>query len=105
MKKVLAHLSHRILSEVQYPLFDSLEIESRVYIPVATKIHKKISPLRQRAVQGKFQLQNRRFLGNKYKLLEFIENIVDEKCGSCNSFCDIFAGTGMRNLKFNQIII
>lgn len=48
-----------------------------------------------------FQLQNRRYLGNKYKLLDFIEEIVKENCKDVQSFCDIFAGTGVVGLKFN----
>jgi adenine-specific DNA-methyltransferase len=49
-----------------------------------------------------FQLQNRRYLGNKYKLLSFIEEIIDEKCGKMESFCDIFAGTGVVGQRFNK---
>ena len=50
----------------------------------------------------KFQIQNRRFLGNKFKLLVFIEDIVKEKCGDIESFCDIFAGTGVVGNNFNR---
>ncbi len=42
----------------------------------------------------RLQINNRRFIGNKSKLLGFISDIVAEKCGSYQSFCDIFAGTG-----------
>jgi len=49
-----------------------------------------------------FQLQNRRYLGNKYKLLSFIEEVIAEKCGEIESFCDIFAGTGVVGQKFNK---
>ncbi|OGC06512.1 DNA methyltransferase [candidate division WOR-1 bacterium RIFOXYA2_FULL_36_21] len=52
--------------------------------------------------KGYFQLQNRRYLGNKYKLLGFIEDIISEKCGKINSFCDIFAGTGVVGDRFND---
>lgn len=55
-----------------------------------------------------FQLKNRRFLGNKYKLLGFIKSIIDEHIGAFNSFCDPFAGTGVVgeyfNTNTNQII-
>jgi adenine-specific DNA-methyltransferase len=55
-----------------------------------------------------FQLKNRRFLGNKYKLLNFIKQIIDENIGDFNSFCDPFAGTGVVgeyfNTEANQII-
>jgi len=48
------------------------------------------------------QIQNRRFLGNKYKLLSFIEHIVYKKCASFDSFCDIFGGTGIVGNHFNK---
>jgi len=53
-------------------------------------------------VPGRFQLQNRRFLGNKYKLLDFIDDIVAEECKGFNVFCDIFAGTGVVGDRFND---
>ena len=40
------------------------------------------------------KINNRRYLGNKYKLLPFITKIITENCGDFNSFTDIFAGTG-----------
>lgn len=49
-----------------------------------------------------FSIQNRRFLGNKYKLLSLIEYIIKEKCGVFDSFCDIFAGTGVVGSYFNN---
>ena len=49
-----------------------------------------------------FQLQNRRYLGNKYKLLGFIEDIISEKCEDVKSFCDIFSGTGVVGERFNN---
>lgn len=39
-------------------------------------------------------LRNRRYLGNKYKLLEFIHDSVDNSCHDIHSMIDIFAGTG-----------
>lgn len=40
------------------------------------------------------RINNRRYLGNKYKLLDFIRSIVKEECGGINTVADIFAGTG-----------
>lgn len=40
------------------------------------------------------KINNRRYLGNKYKLLPFITKVVTEHCGDFSSFTDIFAGTG-----------
>ena len=40
-------------------------------------------------------IQNRRYLGNKYKLLDFIEDTINKHCPNTNSIMDIFAGTGV----------
>ncbi len=47
------------------------------------------------ASKKKINIQSRRFLGNKSKLLGFISDIIAEKCPNYESFCDIFAGTGV----------
>lgn len=41
------------------------------------------------------QINNRRYLGNKYKLLPFIKKVVNENCNNINSIADIFSGTGV----------
>ena len=40
-------------------------------------------------------IQNRRFLGNKYKLLDFIDETITNYCPDVKSLLDIFAGTGV----------
>lgn len=40
------------------------------------------------------KINNRRYLGNKYKLLPFITKVVEEECNNINTVADIFAGTG-----------
>ena len=40
------------------------------------------------------KINNRRYLGNKYKLLSFIKSITESECENINSIADIFAGTG-----------
>ena len=40
------------------------------------------------------QINNRRYLGNKYKLLDFIKATVNNECSAINTVADIFAGTG-----------
>ena len=42
----------------------------------------------------KLHINNRRYLGNKFKLLDQIRKIVDERCTDVKTFVDIFAGTG-----------
>lgn len=41
-----------------------------------------------------FTIKNRRYLGNKYKLIPFIKKVVSEECRNINTVADIFAGTG-----------
>ena len=40
------------------------------------------------------KINNRRYLGNKYKLLPFIKRVVENECKNINTVADIFAGTG-----------
>jgi len=87
---------------IQATLFDLLEIKKPAYEVSVQKIDKHYFQS-QKPKDGYFQLQNRRYLGNKYKLLGFIEDIVSEKCDSVNSFCDIFAGTGVVGQRFNNL--
>ena len=49
-----------------------------------------------------FKINNRRYLGSKYKLLDFIQEIVDKHCHNCSSFMDLFGGTGVVAAHFNS---
>lgn len=40
------------------------------------------------------KINNRRYLGNKYKLLDFIKSTIESECQGINTVADIFAGTG-----------
>jgi len=40
-------------------------------------------------------IHSRRYLGNKYRLLDFIEEIIKKHCPNSTSIMDIFAGTGV----------
>lgn len=40
------------------------------------------------------KINNRRYLGNKYKLLSFIRQVVLEECTDVETVFDVFAGTG-----------
>lgn len=50
-------------------------------------------------------INNRRYLGNKYKLLPFITKVVDRECSDIQSIADIFAGTGAVASAFTDKII
>lgn len=52
---------------------------------------------------GKFNINNRRYLGSKYKLLDFIYTVVNENCENVESVADIFGGTGVvANMFYNN---
>ena len=47
-------------------------------------------------------INNRRYLGNKYKLLPFITKVVENECDGIDSIADIFAGTGAVSSAFTD---
>ena len=47
-------------------------------------------------------INNRRYLGNKYKLLDFIKKVVNDNCKNITTFADIFAGTGSVSSAFTD---
>lgn len=47
-----------------------------------------------------FGIQNRRYLGNKHKLVGFIEAALREHCPDTRTFFDVFAGTGVVGYHF-----
>lgn len=47
-------------------------------------------------------INNRRYLGNKYKLLDFIKGVVADECGEIGTIADIFAGTGAVSSAFSD---
>ena len=49
-----------------------------------------------------FSINNRRYLGNKYKLIPFITEIVNTYCKNITSVADIFSGTGAVASAFNN---
>jgi len=57
---------------------------------------------------GKYNLENRRYIGNKNKLLPWITGLIDEHTNG-NSFFDVFAGTGVVSKEvlrnYNKIIL
>ena len=92
---------------VQGTLFDLLEIEKPAYEISAEKIQETYFHVPQ-IKKNHFQLQNRRYIGNKHKLIEWIFSILDKECKG-KSFTDIFAGTGVvaavASKHFDEIIL
>lgn len=91
----------------QGTLFDLLEIEKPTYGISAEKIQETYFHIPQ-VKENHFQLHNRRYIGNKYKLIEWIFSILDKECKG-KSFTDIFAGTGVvaavASKHFDEVIL
>ena len=49
-----------------------------------------------------FEINNRRYLGNKFKLIPFIRRVVDEECNGVSSVLDTFSGTGSVSFAFRD---
>lgn len=47
-------------------------------------------------------INNRRYLGNKYRLLPFITQVVNEHCANVQVVADLFAGTGAVSSAFQD---
>ena len=102
IQRLESKTTHYVFDGEQNSLFDLLKTEQLTYMPTIKKRYKTYFSPNNRIKSNRFQLQNRRFLGNKYKLLGFIEDIVNEKCNGFSIFCDIFAGTGVVGERFNE---
>ena len=50
----------------------------------------------------KLNINNRRYLGSKYKLLDFINETIEKNCGKFQSFFDVFGGTGVVSKYFYE---
>lgn len=98
-----ANISGNIISRLHRNDYVSLEtIESicRVFDCRADDIldfsfnqQEKIQPA-DKIISERAEIQNRRYLGNKFKLLDFIKKVVEENCSEVETVADIFSGTG-----------
>lgn len=53
-----------------------------------------LAALRAESGYKTITIENRRYLGNKYKLTPFIRQVADRECPGVQSVADLFAGTG-----------
>ena len=49
-----------------------------------------------------FRINNRRYTGSKFKLLDWIKNTIEDQTQKSDTFCDLFAGTGCVAEKFTD---
>lgn len=54
------------------------------------------------AKKNLFSINNRRYLGNKFRITGFIREIADKYCVGASSFADIFSGTGAVSYAFRD---
>ena len=67
-------------------------------LEIKEKIDKRIyERLQENDKESKvyFEINNRRYLGSKYKLLDFINGVVRDNCTNVNIVADVFGGTGV----------
>lgn len=50
-----------------------------------------------------FNIENRRYIGCKHKLTDWIFDSIDKETTNVNSFCDLFAGTGVISYRAMQV--
>lgn len=78
---------------VQGTLFDYLEIEKPVYEMNIEKVV-EFDYYLPKIKNNYHQLQNRRYIGSKQKLINWIFSVIKQECDG-KTFADIFAGTGI----------
>lgn len=86
---------------IKMSLFCGIQFWDSPYRLDITRINQNYYHMPQNKKENHFKIHNRRYLGNKYKLLWLIEHIISEKCWKIESFCDIFAWTGVVWENFN----
>ncbi len=101
-------IAHYISDGVQHSLFDLLETERPKYEIEGERIREDYFYIPQ-VKKNYIQLQNRRYIGSKHKLIEWIFSIINKECGKESSFADIFAGTGVVSAvaarHFDEVIL
>ncbi len=92
---------------------DIMEIEKKQFVGVsqvqpmqkATRYQMELRIPEARPAVKTTYINNRRYLGNKYKLLPFITSVVASECKDIKTIADIFAGTGAVASAFTDKMI
>ena len=66
----------------------------KLFLDIENKETNKAKKLIEKLNLKQFFINNRRYLGNKYSLTNFIKKIVEENCRNINIVADLFSGTG-----------
>lgn len=83
---------------LQLSIFDFLEKEKLNSIKNISYVKNVVNKVDSRKVT----INQRRYLGNKYNVLNLIDSVIEEKVGDFDSFCDIFGGTGVVGHFYNN---
>jgi adenine-specific DNA-methyltransferase len=78
---------------MQMGLFDLLEIEKPTYGNSLNNVI-ELNYYLPKTKDNYYQLQNRRYIGSKQKLINWIFSVIEKECNGA-TFTDIFAGTGI----------
>lgn len=82
------------------PLNISEELDSYTLHEAIAAYGQGIVPLWKEAVYAKpFKIENRRYIGCKAKLVDWIFDLIGKEIDDAQTFCDIFAGTGSISSK------
>ena len=109
-----ANISGNIISRLRHNEYVSLEtIENicRVLNCQANDVlefyfaRDKGTPLEEKYFPRIRDIQNRRYLGNKFKLLDFIKDTVQKNCSDIEIVADIFSGTGAVASAFSDKVL
>lgn len=100
--------NNSLLFPMQWVLFDIPEIETKITTIRIKEYHNIDFSFFWVNLNDKFNLNNRRYIWNKFKLTNWIFGIIKEKCVG-ESFADVFAWTwivwAVASQYFNKIII
>lgn len=97
-----ANISGNIISRLRHNEYVSLEtienicrvFQCRVDAVLDFKFSSEMNIAPSESFLRTANIQNRRYLGNKFKLLKFLRNVVDKNCTAVETVADIFSGTG-----------
>lgn len=109
LEEIIRLITEEIIKEIPNEL--KIEInnflqknKSRIKKEVEKKMKEKTKTKEKENIfeNEEFEIHNRRYLGAKTKLLNFINEVVEKECGQYQSFLDLFGGTGVVANNFNN---
>lgn len=87
-------------------LLNAYAILSEVVVVEKSKKTRRVNPSRSAITPAKgidtFDINNRKYMGSKYRLLDFIEEVIRSNVAQIDTFADIFAGTGVVANRFRK---